>query len=658
MKIQKILFTAFVALGVCTSCTEESLVDGGGSNNAAGTINLALTTDFIQTKAADGYTYATGDEIKINDCAVSIYQKKSDGTAGDQVGYAWANFSGTANGNYDNKEAYVFNNVTTKTGNVIILVAANTGIWTSADGLQGLTYADFKKKSVSNTATTGILFDATNLVKFGEKDTTLSANTDNVHVALSQLAARVDLKVKVTDNNSESSKWSFAMSSLKVENINTASDLFLETYNTSNYTYNSKKALGSFNASSLTSNEITFYTYEKKNNDSNLAIQLSGRLTSLVQANTYSDKTYKITLNPTVSDKVTTNGFIHGNVYDVTGNIIPSENAITFDVTVKPWTIVNIDASLKNIHYLAVSEHTIYMPNILTYTFSYASDLDVNDVINSVKYTGYDISGNTISGTYSEGDDQYPTVTFDKTNKTITVSFVKVPINYVPTHISLTIKTVSSNLSETVNIIHYPPIYVDAYQNTAANAGNPSGTFHGGVPTGSALPGGGNGVGNNSNVFCVTTIASSGFVIGDPKVTGDLEAGYWAYTRYSEPTKYFSAVNDATITGRDAESNQKVSPKFVIASQWGTTYPLDQAGAEMRCYLYTEYYNGKLLTNWRMPTKAELEYIHTLQADSNSAVQHLLDGYWYRSAYKDDPLVHVGTDFPESEYVRCVHDVY
>lgn len=647
MKIEKILFTAFVALGVCTSCTEESLVDGGGSNNAAGTINLALTTDFIQTKAADGYTYATGDEIKINDCAVSIYQKKSDGTAGDQVGYAWANFSGTANGNYDNKEAYVFNNVTTKTGNVIILVAANTGIWTSADGLQGLTYADFKKKSVSNTATTGILFDATNLVKFGEKDTTLSANTDNVHVALSQLAARVDLKVKVTDNNSESSKWSFAMSSLKVENINTASDLFLETYNTSNYTYNSKKALGSFNASSLTSNEITFYTYEKKNNDSNLAIQLSGRLTSLVQANTYSDKTYKITLNPTVSDKVTTNGFIHGNVYDVTGNIIPSENAITFDVTVKPWTIVNIDASLKNIHYLAVKEPLAYMNNVTSYEIEFASDLDASKLNVKAVYTNYykNSEGKIVSGpaTYTNGE-QFPVITVNNTTKKISITCAT-PTNNYPKVITFDL-TNNNGLTESVKVIQYPALYMEGEVSTAADATKyyPN--------TGDIL----DDINKNPNLFTITTIAAQGYLLGVSK--------------------------DANgVTKSDAESNELVSPKFIIASRralvnsgWWT-----RNDAIARCKTYweqtatTTYPAG----TWRLPTIAELKLLNDMQ-DNNSTVGVLFNTngqYWSakRCFYFDFALNKPEEVFDYTSYssttdrddrtisgggIRCVHDVY
>lgn len=641
MKIQKILFTAFVALGVCTSCTEESLVDGGGSNNAAGTINLALTTDFIQTKAADGYTYATGDEIKINDCAVSIYQKKSDGTAGDQVGYAWANFSGTANGNYDNKEAYVFNNVTTKTGNVIILVAANTGIWTSADGLQGLTYADFKKKSVSNTGTTGILFDATNLVKFGEKDTTLSANTDNVHVALSQLAARVDLKVKVTDNNSESSKWSFAMSSLKVENINTASDLFLGTYNTSNYTYNSKKALGSFNASSLTSNEITFYTYEKKNNDSNLAIQLSGRLTSLVQANTYSDKTYKITLNPTVSDKVTTNGFIHGNVYDVTGNIIPSENAITFDVTVKPWTIVNIDASLKNIHYLAVKEPLAYMSNVATYKIEFASDLDAQSINIDAQYTEYykNASGQIRSriSSYSEGDAQYPEISVDNNEKIISITSTR-PSNYFPKIITFNL-TNNNGLSESVKVIQYPALYMEG---EVSVGGDP--TYLAGDPS------------VNPNLFTVTTVASSGYKIG------------------------VSKNNDGT-TKDDAESNQLVSPKFIISSQYAlvSSGTYTRAEAIQRCKVYWEttdasktgsnatYPSGK----WRLPTVAELQLLYRIQSGgllmgtlfyttSQNSSYWSAEKSWYVKFF-DGKAYQVTNDYTiirGSGGIRCVYDVY
>ena len=121
------------------------------------------------------------------------------------------------------------------------------------------------------------------------------------------------------------------------------------------------------------------------------------------------------------------------------------------------------------------------------------------------------------------------------------------------------------------------------------------------------------------------------------------------------------------ITGRDAKSNNLVSPKFIIASQRGITNQISQSGAEMRCHLYKEYYDKdgdgvkELMTDWRVPTLAELRYIATLQKDGNSAVKSLLEGSYYWSALTNyevqmpKPNAH---ENKKEQYVRCVHDIY
>ena len=155
----------------------------------------------------------------------------------------------------------------------------------------------------------------------------------------------------------------------------------------------------------------------------------------------------------------------------------------------------------------------------------------------------------------------------------------------------------------------------------------------------------------NPNIFTITTISSTKFPIGDPK--------------------------DGSTTKQDLESNEIVSPKFIVASRYGTVYAtsFSSTTSVKRCSEYWETLDknktGKQATyptgTWRVPTLAELEFMNMIQ-DNSSSVNYLFNSSgsywsarlkWYydfgenrRGEYSD------ATSTRSDTYIRCVHDVY
>ena len=129
-----------------------------------------------------------------------------------------------------------------------------------------------------------------------------------------------------------------------------------------------------------------------------------------------------------------------------------------------------------------------------------------------------------------------------------------------------------------------------------------------------------NGSGDNNNQYQytihVTVLDGSDYVIGDPRSTtaSNLNSGINGLNNY-KPT---------------AENTQNViAPVFKIASSYGKTQNMTYEGAQKRCAAYQE--NGYPAGRWRLPTKAEIEYLMTLS--DKEKIPTLFDpeataGYW------------------------------
>lgn len=306
--------------------------------------------------------------------------------------------------------------------------------------------------------------------------------------------------------------------------------------------------------------------------------------------------------------------YIDNNGTDSEGGAV----AINSNCTITNWTTNEIVLQTISQHYLGISEYNIIMPNISTFTLNYVSDLPISITNVTATCTQYSSTGAPSNVTYIIGQPQFPTFTVNSAASTITINSA-IPINYVPKNMTFTV-TNNLGLSLNATIVQYPARYVTARMST----GNIKPEWFTG--------------GTNFNLFTVNTLV--------PSSDGSYTLG--------DPTNGYSKT-DSTAIG-----NKMVSPRFIIASQYGVYSRVTYTVAQTRCFLYGEdiYRSG-----WRMPTKAEIELVNKIQDDPNSAVKALLTGDAYWSAYKYDYYNFVdniwnSTNSTGTAYVRAVYDIY
>lgn len=364
---------------------------------------------------------------------------------------------------------------------------------------------------------------------------------------------------------------------------------------------------------------------------------------------------YRIPINYRLGDE---GSMVQRNhLYEITVNIselgattaeVPFE--VASHVEMKPWQDIDIiQAELEDPKFLVVKQTNVAMADISETKIGYVTSSPASVVAGSLKaeFISYNISGGTVIGNPTIN----PVVSFvDEGNKKYIKVVSPVPVNFVPLHIEFIVRN-ADGITEFIEITQYPRRYVTARTST----GNP---YRGSESGGSGQ--------NNYNLYRITTVigdtpvpgAPVGSIIGDPV----------------DPTD-----NEGKTMNTD-EANNIISPDFIIASKYGVTQPrkfnVDDPGflgwgrAESgvtRCSKYYEdvYGPGRAKGGrWRLPTRAELQYIQQLQTNPNSAVKSLLEGdrYWSgRSYYNfnfDNGVWNPNGNASTTAYIRCVYDIY
>lgn len=366
---------------------------------------------------------------------------------------------------------------------------------------------------------------------------------------------------------------------------------------------------------------FTFYCYE--NNWGSNSANETYLMANLPYASTAANY-YRIPINKYAGSTET--GRTERNmIYDVVAYIDNKGSdteigtvAINSNCIITDWTTKNIVLQTISQHYLGISEYNIVMPNISTYTLNYVSDLPISITNITATCVQYSTTGVPSTVTYNSTQSQFPTFTVNSAASTITINST-IPVNYVPKNMTFTV-TNGQGLSLNATIIQYPARYVTARLST----GNVKPLWN---------PGGA-----NLNLFTVNTLVPStngSYTLGDP-------------------------TNGGLRTDSTAIGNKMVSPRFIIASQYGIFTREVYGVAQNRCFMYGEdiYRSG-----WRLPTKSEIELINNIQDDANSAVKALLAGNAYWSAFKFDYYnftnnVWVNEVSTGTAFVRCVYDLY
>lgn len=304
---------------------------------------------------------------------------------------------------------------------------------------------------------------------------------------------------------------------------------------------------------------IPFYTYPNAwgndvNNETHLLIKLR-----LHANNGDKDSYYKIPLKNVLPSGNSTvenwNRLVRNTVYDIQTSITAegsseASNPVTLQssIAVENWTATDpVDGNIAEAHYLVVTQTNPEMRATDELEIQYISDVPLDEAtlrVVDAEYKTYDKEGNE------------STVKADKSKIAISLTshdgrtFIKVkspvPINYVPLTIRFTAKQQDTNVLSPVpiTVTQYPPIYVTAKISEGIRTYWYS-AFGARVR---------NSVIRNGILYTVHTIVpQNGMLMGD------------------------AASSDGS-TKKDAESNQLISPEFVIASQWSNSQPAPQSG--------------------------------------------------------------------------------
>lgn len=290
---------------ICTACSNEELI----VQNGEATFSIVLSTkQNVASKATEeestvteGNQIATADELRINDYVIAVFANK-DGSM-ERLDYK----SGTAEGSsvsIKGLKATVDNNIT-------IIAIANARV----NAYNDLGYEDLKKQIVEGSRE--------KLIKVGiNEDIELKKNGETIQIDLTQLTARVDVKIETNTEGSDGTGWKFEMTEMTIYNINNNSDLIIgDGGNTQ------RKSAKVLDLKKNTEGIYTFYTYEQQPNvEDPIRIKVSGNMVYDKGGSTEVSipKNYYMELNPKASDgSIKSDGVLHGNHYDVTGVIKP-----------------------------------------------------------------------------------------------------------------------------------------------------------------------------------------------------------------------------------------------------------------------------------------------------------------------------------------------
>lgn len=208
MKTKNIFLTAISALFIFAACSEEKIIDEPGVSGK-GDLVIELSPSSVITKAADtnaGYAYATEQELNVEDCWIFVFKGEDCITS---KYFSGADLLATDN-NYVDNPGPNGGSQTYKKGYKVTLKGLNHGtydFWVVANPTETNTaYESCQSLSAlkgiiegGDTYKAAFADKADQLVKVGNKSAAFNANTATapIQIPLTQLAARVELKVRV-----------------------------------------------------------------------------------------------------------------------------------------------------------------------------------------------------------------------------------------------------------------------------------------------------------------------------------------------------------------------------------------------------------------------------------------------------------------------------
>ena len=311
---------------------------------------------------------------------------------------------------------------------------------------------------------------------------------------------------------------------------------------------------------------IPFYTYANSwakdvLQETSLYIKLRVRNNQNQEQDSY----YQIPLKNVLPPKGATvtgeewNRIERNTVYDIQTTIqvlgspeIARPTQVNASIAVENWVPEAVDGNIAQAHYLVVTQTNPEMLATDELEIQYISNLPLDEtVLNNIEaqFTSYGEYGETQTQNADKSKIQITTTAHD--GRTFIKIKSPVPVNYVPLTIRFKAKQLNSNVlpEVPVTVTQYPPIYVTAKQSKGMQLSYWESLFAASINDGQSTKDQ-----KNSTIFRVHTIVpQKDMLIGNP-----------------------TQGNGATA--KDPESNQLISPEFLIASQWGDVPPTRQSG--------------------------------------------------------------------------------
>lgn len=368
------------------------------------------------------------------------------------------------------------------------------------------------------------------------------------------------------------------------------------------------------------------------------------------------------------------------------------------------WSTNTIRTELLDYRYLVVDqkEYTIYNQNELYIPFSSSHDVEIV----SITCTQEDLS--VVGAEPKEVTDYTLSVVngnvYFKNNLENDMS--KDGFDFTPITLTFTLRHKdNAKYNEVITVTQYPAIYAEAKMNSdyASGGANDGVTGIGGKlgfvwvngynttsdKTDYSYFGSVHGIYDygedavkitnpNMYVMTITSVQGTDYVVGDPRVyenaTSFIEDYDWCPAPYFTDNSVSSSKNHTLTyyypTDYASRTYNMVAPKFRVASAYSVTYAnqvTDINTAKGRCASYQE--DGYPAGRWRMPTKAEYEFI--VYQSYKGRIPVLYDtsqNYWCAHGYgkpnaqgKIDMNGNVNSSgnltFPNTgASIRCVYD--
>lgn len=280
--------------------------------------------------------------------------------------------------------------------------------------------------------------------------------------------------------------------------------------------------------------------------------------------------------------------------------------------------------------YLKLASDTYYIYGGNSIEIPVQSSHNITTTVTSVNWTDYSTSPNPTTSTSLSGlarpasTDDDGRVKFTFTHELMSdISLASTTNKPDVSEYTFTVRVQNSaGDSKTITIIQRPPLMIVNEKNTHTNRGyvfvnnNTSNNNSWDSVNGTLGSGGDN---NNPNMYIISSsIVPSGFILADPRssTVNNINGGDWSSNQGNRlDTGRKGKLTNYHPTLTDELGKTKIAPKIRIASSFGKTRPGTFTEMQQRCASYQEF--GYPAGRWRVPTKAEIEFMITL---SNAGV--------------------------------------